>query len=73
MAIEFRKRGIHYSVQNNIEVLYEGECVGMQRLDFVIDRKVAVELKSTGAISKTHGERRGPVDGRLAHVYQRFG
>ena len=56
MAIEFRKRGIHDSVQNNIEVLYEGECVGMQRLDFVIDRKVAVELKATGAMSKTHGE-----------------
>ena len=54
MAIEFRKNGVPYSVQNNIEVLYEGGCVGMQRLDFVIDGKVAVELKSTGSISKAH-------------------
>ena len=54
MAIEFRKDQVPYAVENNVEVLYEGQCVGMQRLDFVIDGKIAVELKASGSIAKTH-------------------
>ena len=54
MAIEFRKAGVPYAIENNVEVLYEGECVGMQRLDFVIGGEVAVELKTSGSISNTH-------------------
>lgn len=54
MAIEFRRRGIPYSIENNVEVLYKGECVGMQRLDFVIGGKLAVELKAVSKISAGH-------------------
>ena len=46
MAVEFRKQGVPYAIENNVEVLYEGECVGTQRLDFVIDGRMAVELKA---------------------------
>ena len=54
MAIEFRRRDIPYAIENNVEVLYKGECVGMQRLDFVVAGVLAVELKATGSISKSH-------------------
>lgn len=54
MAIEFRKAGIPYEIERNVEVLYEGQCVGVQRLDFVVDGKIAVELKASGSIAKTH-------------------
>ena len=54
MAIEFRRRGIPYAIENNVEVLYKGECVGMQRLDFVIGGQLAVELKAVSKISTGH-------------------
>ena len=54
MAVEFRKAGVPYAIENHVEVLYEGECVGMQRLDFVIGSEVAVELKAVGSITKSH-------------------
>ena len=54
MAIELRRRDIPYTIENNVEVLYKGECVGMQRLDFVIDSSLAIELKAAGSISKGH-------------------
>ena len=54
MAVEFRRRRIQYTIENNVEVLYKGECVGMQRLDFVIGGKLAVELKAVSKISPGH-------------------
>lgn len=54
MAVEFRRRNIPYAIENNVEVLYKGERVGMQRLDFVVGGVLAVELKATSSISKSH-------------------
>ena len=54
MAVEFRKNGVPYAIENTIEVLYEGECVGTQRLDFVIDGRMAVELKAAASLAKSH-------------------
>ncbi len=54
MAIEFRANGTPYTIENNVEVMYRGECVGMQRLDFVIAGQIAVELKAGGSITKGH-------------------
>ena len=54
MAVEFRKRGIPYAIENNVEVLYKGECVGMQRLDFVVGGVLAVELKAVSKITSGH-------------------
>ena len=54
MAVEFRRRGIPYAIENNVEVLYKAECVGMQRLDFVIGGVLAVELKAVGKITSGH-------------------
>ena len=54
MAVEFRKQSVPYAIENNVEVLYEGECVGTQRLDFVIDGRMAVELKAAASLAKSH-------------------
>jgi GxxExxY protein len=54
MAIEFRANDTPYTIENNVEVMYRGECVGMQRLDFVIAGQIAVELKAGGSITKGH-------------------
>ena len=54
MAVEFRRNGVPYAIENTIEVLYEGECVGTQRLDFVIDGRMAVELKAAASLAKSH-------------------
>ena len=54
MAVEFRRHRVPYAIENTVEVLYEGECVGTQRLDFVIDGRVAVELKAATTIAKSH-------------------
>lgn len=51
MAVEFRKRGIRYAIENNVEVPYQGESAGMQRIDFVVGGTLAVELKAVSKIT----------------------
>ncbi len=51
MAIDFRRDKIPYTVEHHIEAFYRGECVGTQRLDFIVDDTIAVELKSVANIS----------------------
>jgi len=36
LAIEFNERGISYLREPHIEVLYRGQCVGLDRPDFVV-------------------------------------
>ena len=54
MAIEFRRRNVPYAIENNVEVLCRGECVGIQRLDFMVGGALAVELKATGSTTRSH-------------------
>ena len=54
MAVEFRKRDNPYAIENNVEVLYKGESVGVGRLDFVIAGVPAVELKPVSKIAIGH-------------------
>lgn len=52
LAVEFRKNNIKYSVERNVEILYEGEKVGVDRLDFIVDDCLVVELKAASKLSK---------------------
>lgn len=54
LAVEMRRAKISYDVEHNIEVMYKGEKVGVHRLDFVIERKLVVELKAGTSIQKSH-------------------
>lgn len=52
MSVEMRLRGILYETERNTEVFYKGHKVGTQRLDFVIDNRLVVELKAGMALTK---------------------
>ena len=60
LAIEFRKGGIEYLKEVNIEIFYKGENVGVDRPDFVITkmgacrRPVVLEIKVTDNITDNH-------------------
>lgn len=59
MAVEFRKRNLHYEIERDVEVFYKGEKVGIHRLDFIVmDPKfkhaLVVELKYATSITKSH-------------------
>ena len=52
MSVEFRRRGIDFNIQKNIEIIYKGEKVGLHRIDFVVENVLVVELKAATAITK---------------------
>lgn len=52
LAIEFRKAGIKYGKEHNCEIFYKGECVGVDRPDFIIGNLI-VELKAKGKLNES--------------------
>lgn len=46
LAIEMEAHGIPYGRQVTVDLLYEGQAVGIHRLDMLVDDKVIVELKA---------------------------
>jgi len=54
IAVEFRQRRIPYEVERNTEIFYKGSKVGIHRLDFILERKLVVELKAQAGLTKSH-------------------
>lgn len=54
LAIELHKRGIRFIRQHAFEIFYDGAVVGQGRLDFLVEDRVVVELKSVETVSKLH-------------------
>ncbi|MBM3994969.1 MAG: GxxExxY protein [Planctomycetes bacterium] len=54
MKIALRKRGLAFSYQQEVQVFYEGEEVGLHRLDLVIQKEIVVELKAIKALEDVH-------------------
>jgi GxxExxY protein len=54
LAFEFAKRRIPFERQKIISVAYKGITVGESRLDFLIDGRVIVELKSVDSLAPIH-------------------
>ena len=54
LAFEFREHGINYDVEKNTEIFYKGHKVGIHRLDFIVEKKLVVELKAQTYITKSH-------------------
>jgi GxxExxY protein len=46
LCIEFRKRGIRFVPQARVDVLYDGQRVGRCKLDFLVEERLVVEIKS---------------------------
>lgn len=54
IAHEFDLRGIAYQRQVPIDVHYKGKAVGQTRLDFLVERRLIVELKACDALNAVH-------------------
>lgn len=54
LAIEFSKKGINFSREQEQKVYYEGIEVGTRRADFIVENKVVVELKAMVSLEDVH-------------------
>jgi len=54
LGVELREKGIKYDVEKNTEIFYKGFKVGVHRLDFIVEKKLVVELKAATSISASH-------------------
>jgi GxxExxY protein len=54
MEVALRHRGIHCERQKEIHVFFEGEDVGLHRLDLVVEETIILELKAIKAFEDIH-------------------
>ncbi|MFW6158729.1 MAG: GxxExxY protein [Planctomycetota bacterium] len=54
MEIEMAEQGIPFETQKEINVKYRGRFVGDHRLDFLVDGRLVVELKTVEKLNKEH-------------------
>ena len=54
LIIELNLRNIPFARQVVIDVLYKGEIVGTRRLDFIIDRRLILEVKAVNELIPLH-------------------
>lgn len=54
IKVALRHRGIVYDAQKEVTVMFEGEEVGVHRLDLVVEEQIVVELKAIKALEDIH-------------------
>ncbi len=54
LAIELAKAGLEFEREKDQAIYYEGEHVGTRRADFLVERKVMVELKALVNLEDVH-------------------
>lgn len=54
LAVELELRGIPFVRQPTFEVAYKSRPVGLDRLDFLVDRCLVVELKAVDQLGPIH-------------------
>ena len=59
MAVEFRLRDIPYEMEVPKEIFYKEQRVGTAVLDFIVDKRLVVELKATKKIAEGHVSQAG--------------
>ncbi len=57
LEIEFKERGISFQRQYRFDITYHGQVVARGRLDFLVDGKLILELKSVEVLTPTHRRR----------------
>lgn len=53
LAIEFQEQNINYKHEFSVPVYYQKKEVGKRRVDFIVEKKVLVELKAISELSNT--------------------
>ena len=46
LAIEFKRQGVTYAREMEMTIMYEGEQIGIRRVDFFVDGNIMLELKA---------------------------
>lgn len=54
IAIELESRGIRFSTEKTVPILYRGRLICRQRIDLLVDERVVVEVKSVERLSPVH-------------------
>ena len=54
LTVEFKNRGISFERQKTISVTYKGHPIGENRLDFLIENTLVVELKAVSQLTPLH-------------------
>ena len=54
LAIEMEKVGLNFSREPEIPIYYDGEEIGIRRVDFIIEKNVILELKAVSNLDETH-------------------
>ncbi|MGC3967009.1 MAG: GxxExxY protein [Pirellulales bacterium] len=54
LTVELKRMSIPFSTEHELEIRYEGELVGLHRLDLLVDGRLIVELKAIEELTKTH-------------------
>jgi len=54
LVIEFKKENIVFQDEVELPIFYEGIEVGKRRVDFLIDKKVVLEMKAVSELNDTH-------------------
>jgi GxxExxY protein len=54
LAIEFNLMKIKYAWEQEMEIFYKGNSVGLRRVDFFIEGKVMLEIKAVEKIEDAH-------------------
>jgi len=54
MTVALRRRGIAYEAQKEVTVIFNGEEVGVHRLDLLVGGQIVVELKAIKALEDIH-------------------
>ncbi len=54
LAIELNKAGIAHVREQEMPIHYKGEPIGMRRVDFLVEDKVAVEIKAIIHLEDVH-------------------
>jgi GxxExxY protein len=54
LEVEFQHQGVRYSRQHSYSLMYRGVAVGSGRMDFLVEGRLVVELKTVEAIGPVH-------------------
>src|SRR5205823_7317347 len=54
LAVEFALRGVAFVRQTPIPLFYRDHQIGEHRLDFLVEKKIIVELKAVEAVDNVH-------------------
>ena len=54
LCIEFRKLNLDFARELEIPIYYDGEEIGIRRVDFLVEKNVLVEIKALIAMEDVH-------------------